>query len=199
MSELSLKVVENFLPNFYAEREHCLGLEFGEQKYQHETYKNISSDWGRYPIHLLEDVMGFPCQNVLSFYRFTTEDSDSRIDVHSDLSTGADYASVLYMSTPEQDLKNFSGTALFRHIPTGLRSINHTSVMKSLGYTDDIISSIANDEHDESKWKMEGFVSMKSNRLVVYPASIFHSKYPGKSFGKDKETGRLIWVNFFKG
>lgn len=197
--ESSLQVVENFLPDFYQWRNYALSLPFKKEIYQGEEYDNISSDWGKYPKHLLEEVMGFPIQSTLSLFRYSTEDTQLGVDIHSDMTVdGADFASVIYMSTPEQDAAYHSGTAFFRHKATGLHGTAPLPIMKNSGLSDAIIEQIHNDASDETKWKLEGFISMKSNRLIVYPCSVFHSKY-GQSFGSDVESGRLIWVNFFKG
>jgi len=198
VSELSLQVIDNFLPDFYAAREYGLSLEYGTQMFQGEAYPNVSPDWGKYPTQLLSEAFGSPVQTTLSLFRYSTESSPG-IDIHSDLTVdGAEWASVLYMSTPEQDAAHLSGTAFFRHKETGLRSMGPIPLMKQAGLSNDIIEQIHKDGSDETKWKLEGFVSMKSNRLVLYPCSVFHSKF-GENFGVDKETGRLIWVSFFRG
>lgn len=202
MQEISLQVVENFLPNFYQYRDWALNLEYGTREYKNEKYINVSSDWGKFPTQLLSSVMQFPVQSTLSFIRYNTKDigSVSTPFIHSDLNIdGATWASVLYLSTPEQDLVETSGTAFWRHKDTGLRTMpGDPNLLLDHGFTSDIIEKINKDGYDESNWKLEGFTSMKSNRLIIYPASVFHSRYPNHSFGEDAKTGRLIWVNFFR-
>lgn len=202
MKEISLQVVENFLPNFYYWRDWALSLEYSKQTYKGESYSNVSSDWGRFPKAELDATLNVTSESTLSFLRYNTanEGSVTTPFIHSDLNIdGAQWASVLYLSTPEQDAANSSGTAFWRHKATGLRSMpGDPALLQFNGITNDTIELINQDGYDESAWKLEGFVSMKSNRLVVYPASIFHSRYPNLSFGEDAKTGRLIWVNFFK-
>lgn len=203
MSETSLIVKENFLPNFYATREWALKMNYGTNVYKGTPFHNTSPDWGQYPTHLLEDVMGFPIQSTLSVLRFNTEEPGSTVSpfIHSDFGIdGAEWASVLYLSTPEQDSQQSGGTAFWRHKATGLRGLpDNPGLLVATGFTDDIIKQIDSDGFDETNWKLEMFTSMKSNRLIVYPSSLFHSRYPNAAFGTDARTGRLIWVNFFKG
>jgi hypothetical protein len=40
-------------------------------------------------------------------------------------------------------------------------------------------------------------IPIKFNRLIIYPASRLHSRWPKETWGETRETGRLIWAAFF--
>ncbi len=49
----------------------------------------------------------------------------------------------------------------------------------------------------QSCWQMAGFTEAKFNRLIFYPSTAFHSRYPRHAFGTTPEDGRLVLVAFF--
>lgn len=196
-----LTVYEDFLPNYWEYRNWALQLNYATQTYHGETFTNVSADWGRFPNHLLSDVLGFTVCPVLSFLRSNQAGSSvgSTPPIHCDVDVDScDFASVLYMTTPEIDSNNYSGTAFWRHRQSGLISLpDDVNALKYSGYPENIIQTLNQDGFDETKWELEGMVRMKANRMMVYPAKVFHSRYPFDGIGDSVANSRLIWVNFF--
>lgn len=199
--ETSLLVGENFLDNFNEKRRWALSREVRTEDYHGEKWPGIISDWGSYPIHRLGELMGFPVESCLSFFRLNTPENSPPSRIHADdIVLGSEWASVIYMSTPQQDIAMNCGTALWKHKPTlcdGRPSIDFANSVTDnpLAFYD----KIDEDGHDESKWQLMAHAGMKANRIVVYPSRLFHSRYPrDMEFGNTKDTGRLVWVNFFR-
>ena len=127
-------------------------------------------------------------ENILSFFRVSTDELDTSWRIHSDLNIMGekpDRALVLYLSPRE--MEDLHGTALWEHEVHG-----HT-----------IPENITNEEYDEmikvdannlDKWRLSTVVGYEFNRLVSYPSAYFHSKYPNKSW----KEGRRVYVMFYK-
>lgn len=201
MSDTSFLVGENFLDDPHAIRRWALSREVRTEDYHGEKWPGIISDWGMYPTQKLSEFMGFDVQPVLSFFRLNTPENSPDSRIHADdVVLGSEWASVIYLCTPEQERDMNCGTAIWRHLPTHAEGRPPIDFAKYTGEDlGEFYARIDDDGHDESKWQLMGHSAMKNNRIVVYPSQLFHSRYPRNTvFGDTKETGRLVWVNFFK-
>jgi len=127
-------------------------------------------------------------ENILSFFRVSTNELDTSWRIHSDLNINGqkpDRALVLYLSPREKE--ELHGTALWEHDIYGSQ----------------LPSDITNEEYDKminidannlDKWRLSTVVGYEFNRMVSYPSSYFHSKYPNKSW----KEGRKVFVMFYK-
>ena len=52
---------------------------------------------------------------------------------------------------------------------------------------------LKNEANDLSRWNLRSIVGHKKNRLVSYPCSYFHSKYPNEF-----KQSRVVFVMFYK-
>lgn len=197
-----LRVIDDFLPNYWETRRFATGLDYGPQRYRGATYNDISSDWGRYPTELISEAMGFQIQPTLSMFRINKADEDISTSpyIHADNSIeGSKWASLIYLSTPEQDAREYGGTAFWRHKSLGISSLPmDMEVVKSQIDPQEFVNDLNKDGFDETKWELESMVRMKGNRLLIYPGNMFHSRWPKHGFGDSVENGRLIWVGFFR-
>ena len=133
-----------------------------------------------------------------SFLRLSTTKQDSDIRIHVDSMMEAKYAWVLYFTDPPViapwDEGSFSeqkyGTAFFKHIKHGKEFTPESNPFESNRL-------ITEDSWDLSKWKMYKVCTMKKNRLLIFPTSLFHCRYPFKGWGNDKTNGRVVSVGFF--
>ena len=50
------------------------------------------------------------------------------------------------------------------------------------------------DSEKLEKWKLRSVLGYEENRLISYPSSYFHSKYPNISWPE----GRKVYVMFYK-
>jgi len=148
----------------------------------------------------VSSLLKVPIKPKYSFLRLSTEEIDITMRNHTDTGMGAQYACLVYLSDApaDREFDAMYGTAFWRHEKYGK---SWTLPLKK-GHFIDIDKKehdrlITDDSQDQSKWKIDSFVSVKKNRMLIYPTGIFHSRYPWKGWGKDQTNGRLIWMMFF--
>ena len=147
-----------------------------------------NTDFDEYILNRLEVVEQRNLTNILSFFREATDTLDTKWNIHSDLNIEGqrpDRALVLYLSPRERD--DLHGTAFWEHEVYG----------KALS------PDVSNEEYDKmleidseklEKWKLRSVLGYEENRLISYPSSYFHSKYPNISWPE----GRKVYVMFYK-
>jgi len=121
---------------------------------------------------------------ILSFIRSAHENFDTDLRIHADhIIEGkkAVLASVLYIEVKD------SGTAFYSHKQYG-------SILPVTVSNEEFDRLIIEDSNDESKWIMTDFISGVPNRLLMYDANMFHSKYPKVI----KNGVRKVLVNFYE-
>jgi hypothetical protein len=147
-----------------------------------------NSDFDDYILSRLEVVEQTNLKNILSFFREATDTLDTKWNIHSDLNIEGqrpDRALVLYLSPRERD--DLHGTAFWEHEV----------------YGKELSPDVSNEEYDKmlevdseklEKWKLRSVLGYEENRLISYPSSYFHSKYPNISWPE----GRKVYVMFYK-
>lgn len=130
----------------------------------------------------------------LSCFRLNLEGELPHSWVHSD-DICATYATVLYLNlTPQCQ----GGTAFWRHRRFGIDRLPSREELLERGTEPDYYyRSMDKDWKILGLWEQVGFVPMAWNRLITYPTSLFHSRYPFTGFGKAPADGRLIWICFY--
>jgi len=131
---------------------------------------------------------GRPVRNILSFFRVATDVLDANWDIHSDLKINGeqpDRAVVLFMS-PSRSESELNGTAFWVHKEYGYKLPNNTS-------NEEYDEVLQIDSNDKDKWELNTVIGHRENRLISYPSSYFHSKYPNKGW----EEGRIVFVMFY--
>ena len=123
------------------------------------------------------------------FFRVTNEDTEQAY-IHSDRETG-NWTCVCYLSEHEQP----SGTAFFRHKPTGLIEMPSFQEMKDMGIFEELKADIVS--RDPDKWEQIDYVEGKFNRALIFYAPLFHSRFPLNGIGTNESEGRLVWVSHF--
>lgn len=87
--------------------------------------------------------------------------------------------------------------------PRELEGIHGTALWEHQIYGREIPKDITNEEYDRmisvdaenlDVWRLSSIIGYDQNRLVSYPSSYFHSKYPNTSW----EEGRRVYVMFYK-
>jgi hypothetical protein len=118
--------------------------------------------------------------------------------IHAD-SICAKWAAVVYLF----DGHHQHGTALWRHRAADC-NYQDQEFFDKLGVNvndpaqvEKIVKRIAHEGEVEQYWQLSGFVEAKFNRLIIYPANHFHSRYPRHSFGDKPANARLVQVCFF--
>lgn len=123
------------------------------------------------------------------FFRNTNKGFEKAY-IHSDREMGA-HTCVCYMSDHEEA----SGTAFYRHIPTGLLEMPSFAEMREKGILDQMAEDMVS--RDPAIWEQLDVVEGKKNRAVVFHAPLFHSRFPIEGLGTTPEDGRLVWVSHF--
>lgn len=123
------------------------------------------------------------------FFRVTNEGME-RAYIHSDREAG-NHTCVAYLSEHDQP----SGTAFYRHKPTGLTEMPSFAEMQESGIFDELKADMVS--RDPAKWEQVDYVSGRYNRALIFPAPLFHSRFPLEGIGTDSTTGRLVWASHF--
>ena len=171
----------------------CNYLKKGEFKKHKAGEKNFyiqesPPSFNNYVLGKLGIIEGRPLENILSFFRVSTNELDNTWRIHSDLNINGqrpDRAAVLYMSPRE--LEDLHGTAFWEHEVYGKDLPSHIS-------DDDYDNLIRVDSENLDMWRLVSVSGYEQNRLISYPANYFHSKYPNKSW----KEGRQVYVIFYK-
>lgn len=101
----------------------------------------------------------------------------------------ATHAAILYLTDPRHEQ---GGTAFFRHRPTGLIEHPEPADEEEKVLCDSIVK-----DWPQDKWDVHAYVFGAWRRLVIYPTSYYHGRFPREGHGKTDEDSRLIWVTFF--
>lgn len=150
--------------------------------------QNSPESFNKYVLGKLGLIEGRPVENILSFFRVSTDELDNNWRIHSDLNIKGerpDRAAVLYMSHREKE--ELHGTAFWEHEIYGKNLPSHIS-------DEQYNELIKVDSENLNMWRLVSVAGYEQNRLVSYPANYFHSKYPNKSW----KEGREVYVIFYK-
>lgn len=157
-------------------------------------YTGISQHAVEHWFGRVAQLVGCPIIPRLSCFRLNIKGELPHSWVHSD-DICAEYASVLYLNTPEQCQ---GGTAFWKHAALGFDRLFTEEEIQMRGMDSAAFHSWMTKEwKDLTYWRQTGFAAMRFNRFVTYPTCFFHSRYPFEAFGNDASDGRLIWVCFY--
>lgn len=197
----NLLIVDDFLPDAQAYRDEVLKHPFHDVWFGGGMFTNIQVHSTNEHKKLLEAVVQRPIEQAYSFLRANYKGEFPHNPIHNDDDIGGT-AAILYLNTPEQCR---GGTALWRHKPTGLERMPTPHEIKRFGKSPvREMNKIYADGSDPDKWELVTHAEMKTNRLILYPAACFHSRYdptaeePFEGFGTNEFDVRLIWITFFR-
>lgn len=123
------------------------------------------------------------------FFRNTNKGFEKAY-IHSDRMMGA-HTCVAYLSDHDEP----SGTAFYKHIPTGLVEMPTFQEMQEMGILEQMKQDMVS--RDPEVWELLDVVEGKYNRAVIFEAPLFHSRFPLEGIGNTPEEGRLVWVSHF--
>tara|TARA_R110000744_G_scaffold16434_4_gene45256 strand:+ start:3255 stop:3830 length:576 start_codon:yes stop_codon:yes gene_type:complete len=144
--------------------------------------------FNEYVLRKLSQIENKPLENILSFFRVSTDELDNTWRIHSDLNIKGekpDRAAVLYMGLREKE--ELHGTAFWEHEVYGNSLPSHIS-------DEEYNRNIKEDSENLDMWRLVSVSGYEQNRIISYPANYFHSKYPNKSW----KEGRQVYVIFYK-
>lgn len=190
-------VMDNFLADAMAERALALHAEYGEIIHNGLSYPGISLVEDPVSIAKLSEVLGCELYDAKAMYRrYVSQDKQSTF-IHVD-SQISHLTNIIFLNLPEQC---YGGTMFWKHREFGWEHQPTTAMLDALGIQDtpEFWQKLYIDGFDEDLWEPVEFVAMKFNRLLTFPATRFHSRYPkDHGFGSRTETARLIKVFFVK-
>jgi hypothetical protein len=186
---------DDFAPDAAEVRQSVISSPFNSQQGPDgATYTGISDYPVPYWPKLIEKAIGAEIEPKLSCFRINYAGEMPHSWVHSD-DICAKYASVLYLNPPEQCQ---GGTAFWKHEGLQIDRLPSKEQLTQGGFHADWFYDMMTREWKELKWwKQTGFVPMLWNRLITYPTSLFHSRFPFEGFGTTPADGRLIWICFY--
>jgi hypothetical protein len=189
MSQIAVQILDDFLPDPQAFRADALARRYYSIRGPDgEKYPNVHV----FPSDEFEPAMSERLGRKVSidhcFLRLNPSGDNHRI--HADIAHSP-YAFVLYLNSPEQCR---GGTAFWRYRKNGWTSFPEiTDVKKATRNAEEILAN----HQDLTKWEQIHTVDMKPNRMIIYPAKQFHSRWPLEGWGEDPTTSRLVAVGFF--
>jgi hypothetical protein len=191
----ALTIIDGLLPNevALAVRQHALEKGFKTFEYMQGVYQGTGLDC---PSCISEALAQFVGGNgikvAIQAFRSGHEKTDLHTNIHAD-NPVAKWAGVYFLNLPEQCQ---GGTAFYRLKETGWDEMPTQEQLDSVGKDIDWMRSKWS---DESQWDRTSIAGMKFNRMIFYPTSYFHSRFPLKGWGpEDKpEEARLVFVIFF--
>ena len=166
-----IKVIDNYLPKeIFDELElYTLVKDFSIVDGGNKLFSALET-----PEYMYEYLKQDGYDIVFSFIRSAYKGFDEELRVHADNIVNGHrvvMASVLYINETKGVTKN--GTAFYTHslygheLPTNCSEEEYNEI-------------ILLDANSKSMWKKTDYISSKPNRLLLYDANYFHSKYPSK-------------------
>jgi hypothetical protein len=123
----------------------------------------------------------FKPENVVNFLRVYKAGDENPTWVHAD-TYFADYIGIFFVQASQES----DGVSLWKYKKTGEKM--YTGIYPEL---------IDADSKDVDKWDLWKTVEFKPNRLMVAPASYFHSKSTYNNVGNSIDNCRIVHVLFF--
>ena len=191
----TLALIDHALPTERAlqMRNDVIASGFKDGFYMKGKYKSCNMEIPMDDLYIsLSDFFGRPIVPTLGAFRLGHEDTDLHTNIHAD-NPVARWAAVYYLNLPDQCR---GGTAFYKHKAQQWDSMPTKELLDERGITlDEFKESWTKDED----WDIISIAGMKFNRMCVYPTQMFHSRYPLKGWGNEKnpEECRLIAAMFF--
>jgi len=174
-----MRIIDNFLINPDAYRRQCLDSEFGSHGEGPQTFHGISIVHSGNLVRAILDDRFQPlswCQH--SFLRKSPSGQIEPSDIHTDAAMGT-WTGILYLNpTPHPG----DGTVFWMHKKTGAIGSNSETEWNPGG-------------HVREDWTETEHVEAKFNRMLIFPATRFHSRSLVENFGTGEDS-RLIQVTF---
>jgi len=184
-------VFDNLLPNFNEYKKKVLQADFRDIVSQEQVYRDMTQDISGDEIYAaLKSKIGFTPSDKINFLRAYRDDPSYRhpMWIHSDV-LFADYIAIFMIQSSEfpQD----DGVAFWRNKELGTLGLETKT---HIGKDNETVDS---QSLYPEYWELHQRVEFKENRIVVAPASSFHSKASYGNYGKTIDECRIVHVLFF--
>lgn len=188
-------VVDNFCEDLDRVKQSALAAGFGAWRPNKGEVGSSVYDgmgfWGDHALMLraLARTLGGLVVPNSMFFRSTNVGMEQAY-IHSDRESG-NHTCVAYLTEHDEE----SGTAFFKHKRTGLAEMPSFQQMREMGIADELKADMVS--RDPGKWVQTDYVRGALNRALIFPAPLFHSRFPLEGIGDSAESGRLVWVSHF--
>lgn len=176
-----ISVTDNFLPeNIFLDLKNHVKQEFNKITVGDKEFLVIHT-----PENVLEYMEYHGYEMTLTFIRKAHSGFDDQWRIHADSKINGrvtDMAAVLYIDTSETE----NGTCFWKHDVYGYE-------LPLSANDDEFDRMLLEDANNINKWKKTDFIQSRENRLLVYSANMFHSKYPKKI----EKGERIVLVAFY--
>lgn len=187
--------LSNFHSNFDDYIQDCQVANFKDVVFQNRSYYNVcptSADWAYEEIEKRTQLRNIdPVIDFLRCYRDIDAPKEQTY-IHSDAGL-CDWIGILYLLNRP---RTSNGTALWQHKFTLRKSFPVEKDFHEMELETKERQSVYDyynvDGMHEGRWKLHRWIPFRENRLAIFPAKMFHSKYPRVVVGE-----RLIQVFFF--
>jgi hypothetical protein len=177
---MNILTVDNFLDDPDSERSRALSSKYEKIEHMGTTYNGVEEVESPEQYEKIKTILGAKEGRFHSYYRRYMDGDGHKEFIHSDLGVG-EAIGILFLTAPD-DCNG--GLAFWKHKKYGIE----------VEPQDDkrLAAIMKEDGEDESLWEMTDYVPMLFNRLVIFYAPRYHSRYP-KSVNKDSiEKTRII-------
>lgn len=182
---------DNVLSNFNDYKKRVTSANFQDVISQEQKYKDMSQDVAGNEIYkAIEPLINFKPADKINFLRAYKDDPTYRhpMWIHSDV-LFADYIAIFFIQSSE--FKQDDGVAFWRNKQLGTLGLDTKT---HIGKENEIVDS---QSLDPEYWELYKRVEFKENRIVIAPASSFHSKVAYGNYGKTLDDCRIVHVLFF--
>jgi hypothetical protein len=184
-------IYDNVLENFNDYYKRVKFARFNDVISQGIKYSDVSQDVSSDNIYeFINSSIGFKTVNVLNFLRAYKNKPEYRhpMWIHSDV-LFADYIGVFFIQP--SDFIQDDGFSLWKN-----KELNDIQLYTK-DYTEEQNKVVDSQTLDPEKWELWKRIEFKQNRLVICPASYFHSTTSYGHFGSSIDNCRIVHVLFF--
>ncbi|MBB5191582.1 Flp pilus assembly protein TadD [Silvimonas terrae] len=214
IAERDLHVIDDFMADPVAYREHALQQTFEANLYEGQNFPGVQTDGQPAQEIMVRIATALGCAVKWSSpdngaFRVSVATAEARTDIHidnEDQGQATTYAAVLYLNPPEQCQ---GGTTFWQHRATGWDRRPPEDVVRAAGYKDfaafqdswSVASADGKRLFDELAnardiWQVQAEIPMRSNRIVIYRGNYYHAI--SNVFGSTMQDGRLAQLFFFE-
>ena len=177
-------VQDDFLPvdKFLSLQDYCNKVKFVEHEVGEKSFLIANT-----PENALSELRVEGYKIILSFIRKAHKNFDTDLRIHADgIIDGqkTDLASVLYINSSEGVTTN--GTAFWEHFKHGHKLPDDFT-------NEEFDRLLTEDANQKENFTMTDKIMARPNRLLLYDASYFHSKFPRKI----SKGERIVLVTFY--
>ena len=183
-------VFDNLLENFDDYNNRVLHARYKDVDSQGITYSDVSQDVSGEDIYkALSLKIGFTPQDKINFLRaYKQKQYKHPMWIHSDV-LFSDYIAIFMIQA--SDCPQDDGVAFWTN-----KELNDIQLYTK-DHTEEKNKIVDSQSMDPEKWEMRKRVEFKSNRVVLAPASYFHSTASYSNRGNSIDNCRIVHVLFF--